>query len=44
VGLYGFAPWPDLHTTLPPENPDTKTLINIKRNIETVRKAFKNTN
>lgn len=44
VGLYGFVPWPDLHTTLPPENPETKTQINIYRNIETVRKTFKNTN
>lgn len=41
VGLYGFAPWPDETTTLPPENPQGQGLINIRNNIEKVRSAFK---
>jgi hypothetical protein len=41
VGLYGFAPWPDEETTLPPTNPQGATQVNIARNIEKVRKAFR---
>ncbi len=29
VGLYGFAPWPDEATTLPPTNPQNDTMANI---------------
>ena len=40
VGLYGFAPWPDEETTLPPTKPQNPTMVNICNNIEKVRKAF----
>jgi hypothetical protein len=40
VGLYGFAPWPDEKTTLPPTNPQNPTMVNICNNIEKVRKVF----
>jgi hypothetical protein len=40
VGLYGFAPWPDEKTTLPPIEPQNPTMVNICNNIEKVRKAF----
>lgn len=40
VGLYGFAPWPDEKTTLPPIKPRDPTLVNIYNNIEKVRKAY----
>jgi hypothetical protein len=41
VGLYGFAPWPDEKTTLPPDNPQSPTMINICKNIEKVRETFR---
>jgi hypothetical protein len=40
VGLYGFAPWPDLTTTLPPERPHDASQKNIRANIEKLRKVF----
>lgn len=40
VGLYGFAPWPDLATTLPPEIPRDATQTNIRANIEKIRQVY----
>jgi len=41
VGLYGFAPWPDPKTTLPPEPPRDTTQKNIRANIEKLRKVYR---
>lgn len=41
MGLYGFAPWPDPETTLPPENPEDATQVNIRKNIEALRAVYR---
>jgi alpha-L-fucosidase len=41
VGLYGFAPYPDLTTTLPPEPAQDPTQKNIRANIEKLRRVFR---
>lgn len=41
VGLYGFAPWPDPKTTLPPDPPQDAGQKNIRSNIEKLRKAYR---
>ncbi len=41
VGLYGFAPWPDPQTTLPPDPPQDATQKNIRANIEKLRRVFR---
>jgi hypothetical protein len=41
VGLYGFAPWPDLVTTLPPDPPRDDTQKNIQANLEKLRRVFR---
>jgi hypothetical protein len=41
VGLYGFAPWPDAKTTLPPEPPQDATQKNIRANIEKLRRVYR---
>ena len=40
VGLYGFAPFPDPKTTLPPEAPQDPIQINIRANIEKLRRVY----
>lgn len=41
VGLYGFAPWPDPQTTLPPDPPQDATQKNIRANVEKLRQVFR---
>lgn len=41
VGLYGFAPWPDPVTTLPPDPPRDDTQKNIRANLEKLRRVFR---
>jgi len=41
VGLYGFAPWPDPVTTLPPDPPRDDTQKNIRSNVEKLRRVFR---
>jgi hypothetical protein len=41
MGMYGFAPWPDPETTLPPESPRDATQENIRKNIEALRKVYR---
>jgi hypothetical protein len=41
VGLYGFAPWPDPATTLPPAVPADDTQRNIRSNIEKLRHVYR---
>ncbi len=41
VGLYGFAPWPDPKTTMPPDPPQDATQKNIRANIEKLRRVFR---
>lgn len=40
VGLYGFAPWPDPKTTLPPDAPQDAVQKNIRANIEKLRRVY----
>ena len=40
VGLYGFAPWPDPKTTLPPDPPEDATQNNIQANIQKLRRVY----
>ncbi len=40
VGLYGFAPWPDPKTTLPPDPPQDATQKNIRANLEKLRQVY----
>jgi len=41
MGLYGFAPWPDPQTTLPPDPPQDSTQKNIQANIEKLRRVYR---
>jgi hypothetical protein len=41
VGLYGFAPWPDVKTTLPPEPPQDALQTSIRANIEKARRVYR---
>ncbi len=44
VGLYGFAPFPDVKSTLPPDPPQDATQTNIQANIEKLRRVYLSTN